>query len=106
MKPLNSGHLVVLNNLSVIERCQLLGGNIKKIVIFGTQHFVCYSLHVRYWEISLYQKNVGRYERNHWETRVTKASLPNFITGKTEKYATKKKLRKHLIVDLLISVPP
>ena len=67
MKPLNSGHLVVLNNLSVIERCQLLGGNIKKIVIFGTQYFVCYSLHVRYWEISLYQKNVGRYERNHWK---------------------------------------
>ena len=105
MKPLNSGHLVVLNNLSVIERCQLLGGNIKKIVIFGTQHFVCYSLHVRYWEISLYQKNVGRYERNHWKQESPKPVFP-ILSQEKQKYATKKKLRKHLIVDLLISVPP
>ena len=48
MKPLNSGHLRVLKNLSVIGRCPLLGGNLKKIVTFGTQHFVLYSWPVRY----------------------------------------------------------
>ena len=36
VKPLNSRHLRVLKNLSVIERCLLLGGNFKKIVTFGT----------------------------------------------------------------------
>ena len=36
VKPLNSGHLRVLKNLSVIERCPLLGGNFKKIVTLGT----------------------------------------------------------------------
>ena len=83
MEPLNSGHLVVLNNLSVIERCRLLGGNIKKIVIFGTQHFVCYSWHVRYWEISLYQKkNVGRYERNHWKQESPMPVFPILLQEK------------------------
>ena len=48
MKPLNSGHLGVLKNLSVIERCPLLGGNLKKTVTFGTDCFVRYSRHVRY----------------------------------------------------------
>ena len=48
MKPLNNGHLRVLNNYSVIERCPLLGGNLKKIVGFGTKRFVRYSWHVRY----------------------------------------------------------
>ena len=36
MKPLNSGHPRIFKNLSVIERCPLLGGNLKKIVKFGT----------------------------------------------------------------------
>ena len=36
VKPLNSRHLRVLKNLSVIERCLLLGGNFKKIVTSGT----------------------------------------------------------------------
>ena len=36
VKHLNSRHLRVLKNLSVIERCLLLGGNFKKIVTFGT----------------------------------------------------------------------
>ena len=35
MKRLNSGHLRVSKNLSVIERCPLLGGNLKKIVPFA-----------------------------------------------------------------------
>ena len=48
VKPLNSGHLRVLKNLSVIERWSLLGGNLKKIVIFGTKCFVRYSCYVRY----------------------------------------------------------
>ena len=48
MKPLNSGQLRVLKNLSVIERCLLLRGNLKKIVLFGTKYFVRYSWHVRY----------------------------------------------------------
>ena len=48
VKPLNSGHLRVLKHLSVIERCPPLGGNFKKIVIFGTKCFVCYLWHVSY----------------------------------------------------------
>ena len=48
MKPLNSGHLRVFKNLSVIERCPLLGGNFKKIATFGTKCFVRYSWHVLY----------------------------------------------------------
>ena len=54
VKPLNSGHLRALKNLSIIKRCPLLGGSLTKIVTFGTNHFVCYSRHVRYWEVSLY----------------------------------------------------
>ena len=53
MKTLNSGHLRVLKNLSVIKRCPLLGGSLTKIVTFETKHSVCYSRHVRYWEVSL-----------------------------------------------------
>ena len=48
VKPLNSGHLRVLKNLSVIKRCPLLGGSLTKIVTFGTKHVVRYSRHVRY----------------------------------------------------------
>ena len=55
---LNSGQLRVIKKLSVIERCSLLWCNLKKIVTFGTQHFVRYSWHVHclecYWEVSLY----------------------------------------------------
>ena len=36
VKPLNSGHLRVFKNLSVIERCPLLGGYLKRIVTFET----------------------------------------------------------------------
>ena len=36
MKPLNSKHLRVLKNLSVFERCPLLGGNLIKIIKFGS----------------------------------------------------------------------
>ena len=45
---LNSGHRRVLKNLSVIERCLLMGGDFIEIVTFGTKCFVCYSWHVRY----------------------------------------------------------
>ena len=48
MKPLNSRHLRVLKNLSVIKTCPLLGGSLTKIATFGTKNFV------RYWEVSLY----------------------------------------------------
>ena len=48
VKPLNKGHLRVLKNLSVIERCPLMGGNFKKIVTFGTKCFVRYLWHVHY----------------------------------------------------------
>ena len=48
VKPLKSRHLRVFKNLSVTERCPLLGGNLTKIVTFGTKQFVCYSTHVRY----------------------------------------------------------
>ena len=46
-KPLNSGHLWLLKNVSVIERCPLLGSNLKKIVTFGIYRFVRYSWYVR-----------------------------------------------------------
>ena len=48
VKPLNSGYLRVLKNVSVIKRCPLLGGSLTKIVTFETKHFVRYSRHVRY----------------------------------------------------------
>ena len=48
VKPLNSGRLRVLKNLSVIERCLLLGGNFKKIVTFETKCFVRYSWYFCY----------------------------------------------------------
>ena len=48
VKPLNSGHLRVLKNLSVIKRCPLLEGSLTKTVTIGTKHFVRYSRHVRY----------------------------------------------------------
>ena len=35
VKPLNSGHLQVLKNLSAIERCLLLGGNLKRLLQLG-----------------------------------------------------------------------
>ena len=47
-KPLNSGHLWVLKNVSVIKRCPLLGGSLTKIVTCRTKHFVFYWKHVRY----------------------------------------------------------
>ena len=46
-------HLRVLKNLSVIERCPLLGGNLKKIVTFGTSLFIRCSRHVCYLECLL-----------------------------------------------------
>ena len=48
VKSLSSWHLRVFKNLSVIESCPLLGGNLKKIVLFGTKCFIRYSWHVRY----------------------------------------------------------
>ena len=48
VKPLNSGRLRVLKNLSVIKRCPQLGGHFKKIVKFRTKRFDRYSRHVRY----------------------------------------------------------
>ena len=53
VKPLNIGHLQVLKNLSIIERCPLLRGDLKKIVTFGTQHLIDYSWDVRCLECSL-----------------------------------------------------
>ena len=59
VKPLNSGHLRVLINLSFIERCPLLESNLIKIATFGTN--VLSAIHgmlgiwdVRCWEFSLY----------------------------------------------------
>ena len=52
MKPLNSGHLQVLKNLTVIERCPLLRGNLKKTHIWDNC-LVRYSRDVRYLGCSL-----------------------------------------------------
>ena len=48
VKPLNNGHFLVLESVSIIKRCPLLGGSLTKILTFGTKHFVRYSRHVRY----------------------------------------------------------
>ena len=56
LKPLNSGHLRVLKNLSVIKKCPLLRGSSTKIVTFGTKHFVRYSRHVRYFGCPLLER--------------------------------------------------
>ena len=45
VKPLKSGHLQVLKNLSIIEGCLVLGVNLKDNVTFGTKCFVHYSQH-------------------------------------------------------------
>ena len=37
--------------MSVIKRCQLLGGSLRKIVTFGSKRFVRYSRHVRLWDV-------------------------------------------------------
>ena len=58
VKALNSGHLEVLQNLSVIKRCPLSGGSLTNIVIFGNKTFFAIQgmssiWDIRYWEISL-----------------------------------------------------
>ena len=50
VKPLTNGHLRVLKNLYVIERCPVLRGNLTKIVTFETKRFVRYPMHVSYLE--------------------------------------------------------
>ena len=53
VKPLNSGHLRGLKKFSVTGNFPLLGGNLTKIVTFGTKQFVRYSRHVSYWRCPL-----------------------------------------------------
>ena len=53
MKPLNNGHLWVLKDLSVIDRCPLLGNDLKEIVRLGSKRFARYSWHVHYLECPL-----------------------------------------------------
>ena len=58
-KPLNSGHLRLLKDLSVIERCPLLRGNLKKIShlrlnTLSTIQGMSAIWDVRYWEVSVY----------------------------------------------------
>ena len=53
VKPLNSGHLRALKKFSVTGSCPLFGGNLTKIVTFGTKQFVRYSRHVSYWRCPL-----------------------------------------------------
>ena len=49
MKPPNSRHLRVLEKyLSVVERWPPLGGYLPKTVIFVTERFALYSMHLRY----------------------------------------------------------
>ena len=59
MKPLNSGYLRVLKNLSVIERCPLWGGNLKKIITFVTCSLFGMSA-------------IGRFHCNYKNTRTRK----------------------------------
>ena len=59
VKPLNSWHLRILKNVSVIKMCPLMGGSLTKISIFGTKNFVKYIQDmsaiwdVHYWEVLL-----------------------------------------------------
>ena len=59
MKPLNSGYLRALKNLSVIERCPLWGGNLKKIITFVTCSLFGMSA-------------IGRFHCNYKNTRTRK----------------------------------
>ena len=93
MKSLNRGHARVLKNLSVIERCPLLGGNFKKILTFGTKPLVHYSWHVRYLGCpllggltTLWKKTFGgEYLPHEYKTKtertwyIQKMSSENFI---------------------------
>ena len=45
---MNSGQVRVLKKLSVIDRRLILGGNLKRIVTFGTKCFVRYPWYVPY----------------------------------------------------------
>ena len=54
MKALNSEHLRVFKNLSAIERCPLLWGNLKKTVTFGTNCFVMLFKACSLFRMSLY----------------------------------------------------
>ena len=59
VKPLNSGHLRVLKNLSIIKRCPLLGGSLTKIVTIRTKNFSAIQgmaaiWDIRYWGVSQY----------------------------------------------------
>ena len=90
VKPLNSGHLRVLTNLSVIERCPLLGGNLKTIATFGTKCFVHYSRHVRYLGCPLLGgftvysesvlKNFKRCLKTFLRRNKTKQKMPSFLS--------------------------
>ena len=48
LKPLNIGHLRLLKNMSIIERCPLLGGNLTKIFTVGAKRFVHYPMYTSY----------------------------------------------------------
>ena len=84
VKPLNSRHLRVLKNLSIIKRCPLLGGSLIEIATFGTKHFVRCSRHDRYLEYPLLrgstvfififfqrqvESGIRNYHRNEWKNQ-------------------------------------
>ena len=85
-KPLKNGHLRVLKNLSVIERCQLLGGNLKKIVTFRTQCFVRYSWHVRYLGCPLLQSFTAFFQKSHRQNAVEKLVPETFLENENWAY--------------------
>ena len=78
LKSLNSGHLWVLKNLSVIKRYPLLGGSLTKIVIFGTKHFVHYSRHDCYLGCPLLGSFTVSTEELLWSKQVLLHSISFF----------------------------
>ena len=78
MKPLNSGHLRVLKNLSVIKRCRLFGGSLIKIATFGTKHFVRYYGKKNHWHLLRSSKSYRAIKSS--VTQNSKFNLPHATT--------------------------
>ena len=84
MKTLSSGHLRVLKDLSVIERCPLLEGNLKnrfsylELNVLSAIQSMSFILDVRYWEVSLYK-------RRFYGLSINLKLIENYLTDRKQR---------------------
>ena len=84
MKTLSSGHLRVLKDLSVIERCPLLEGNLKnrlsylELNVLSAIQSMSSILDVRYWEVSLYK-------RRFYGLSINLKLIENYLTDRKQR---------------------